>query len=197
MQEIHITVNNRVKRIAKILWTEEEISRKVQQVARKIGEYYRPLLQENPEATLVLVGVLNGAIPFLSDLLKELARFLSPQRIRYDTIAISSYGLKTAHGELKIEKDLKDPVAGDFVLVVEDIIDSGYTASYLEQLFQYKRAKDVKICTLILKTTGGKSNIANFWGVELTINAFVVGYGLDWAGHGRTLPYIAQLEDVE
>ncbi len=197
MQEIHITVNNRVKRIAKILWTEEEISRKVQQVARKIGEYYRPLLQENPEAMLVLVGVLNGAIPFLSDLLKELARFLSPQRIRYDTIAISSYGLKTAHGELKIEKDLKDPVAGDFVLVVEDIIDSGYTASYLEQLFQYKRAKDVKICTLILKTTGGKSNIANFWGVELTINAFVVGYGLDWAGHGRTLPYIAQLEDVE
>jgi len=193
-----LEIDGETKRISKILWDEQTIKARVKKLAKKIANHYKPLLDQEPSRDLVLIGVLNGAIPLLWDLSKELARYLPIGRIRYDTLAISSYGEGTNSGELRIEKDLKNTISGDFALIIEDIIDTGYSAEYFTQLLKHKKAHDVQICTLIIKAAGNiyKINPA-FVGFELEENSFIIGYGLDWANMGRTLSCVASLEDVE
>lgn len=190
-----LTVGGLTKKVIP-LWQEGEIKARVSGLAREIADDYLVLLKQEQQRDLVLVGVLNGAVPFLADLARELTELLPAGRMRYDTLAISSYGRGTTHGELRIEKDLKDPVRGHFVLIVEDIIDSGYTFAYLEQLFEYKKAHNVKICTLIDKISRREKECQpDFVGFKLKEDLFVVGYGLDWDTKGRTLSFIARLED--
>jgi len=193
-----LEVDGMKKRIGGVLWNEAEIRARVKELAQEIANDYRPLLEQYPDKNLVLVGILNGVVPFLADLLKELSKHLPVDRLRYDTLAISSYGRGTSPTELRVEKDLKNPIEDFDVLVVEDIIDTGYTYSYLNQLCEYKGAKSRRGATLINKGARRKYDVVNlsFVGFEIKEDDFVIGWGLDADEQGRQLPFIAVIEDV-
>ena len=136
------------------------------------------------------IGVLKGAMPFMADLLKNIDTYLE-----MDFMDVSSYGTSTvSSGEVKILKDLDTSVEGRDILIIEDIIDSGLTLSYLVELFRYRKAKTISIVTLLDKPTGRKADIqADYVGFEVP-DAFVVGYGLDYIERYRNLPYIGVLK---
>jgi hypoxanthine phosphoribosyltransferase len=129
-------------------------------------------------------------MPFMSDLIKRVDTYLE-----MDFMDVSSYGnAMVSYGEVKILKDLDTSVEGRDILILEDIIDSGLTLSYLVELFKYRKAKSIKIVTLLDKPTGRKASIkADYVGFEVP-DAFVVGYGLDYQEKYRNLPYIGVLK---
>jgi hypoxanthine phosphoribosyltransferase len=169
--------------IEKILISELEIQEKTTELAAQLTEEYK---NEFPLA----IGVLKGAMPFMADLLKRMDCYLE-----MDFMDVSSYGNTTvSSGEVKILKDLDTSVEGRNLLIIEDIIDSGLTLSYLVELFRYRKAKSIKIVTLLDKPTGRKVDIAaDYVGFKVP-DAFVVGYGLDYAEKYRNLPYIGVLK---
>ena len=169
--------------IEKVLISEEEIQQKLKELGAVITEDYKDTLP-------LAVGVLKGAMPFMADLLKRVDTYLE-----MDFMAVSSYGHSTtSSGEVKILKDLDTSVEGRDILIVEDIIDSGLTLSYLVDLFKYRKAKSVKIVTLLDKPSGRKIDIeADYVGFDVP-NEFVVGYGLDYKEQYRNLPYIGVLK---
>lgn len=171
------------KDMESILITEEEIQEKVKELAAILSKEYEG---KNP----LLVGVLKGALPFMSDLIKEMDIYLE-----IDFMDVSSYGNETvSSGEVKILKDLDTNVEGRHVLFVEDIIDTGGTLSYLKDMFKYRKAASVKIVTILDKPTGRKLDIQADWvGFEVP-HEFVVGYGLDYAENYRNLPFIGILK---
>lgn len=169
--------------IQEILISEEQIQEKV----KELGE----ILSKEYEGKFPLtIGVLKGALPFMADLIKRM-----DIHIEIDFMDVSSYGnAMVSSGEVKIIKDLNTSVEGRDVLIVEDIIDSGLTLNYLVELFKHRKANSVKIVTLLDKPTGRqvdlKPDIAGF----IVPDAFVVGYGLDYAERYRNLPYIGVLK---
>lgn len=169
--------------IEKILVTEEQIREKVKELGLLLTEEY------NDRFPLV-IGVLKGAMPFMGDLIKNIDTYLE-----MDFMDVSSYGTSTvSSGEVKILKDLDTSVEGRDILIIEDIIDSGLTLSYLVKLFRYRKAKSIKIVTLLDKPTGRKADIkADYVGFEVP-DEFVVGYGLDYIERYRNLPYIGVLK---
>lgn len=169
--------------IEKILVTEEEIQAKIKLLANKLTEEY---IDRFPLA----IGVLKGAMPFMADLLKRMDCYLE-----MDFMDVSSYGNSTvSSGEVKILKDLDTSVEGRDIIIIEDIIDSGLTLSYLVDLFHYRKAKSIKIVTLLDKPTGRKSAIKADYVCFNVPNEFVVGYGLDYIEKYRNLPYIGVLK---
>jgi hypoxanthine phosphoribosyltransferase len=169
--------------IEKVLLTEEEIQNKVRELGALLTEEYQGRFP-------LVIGVLKGAMPFMSDLIRRIDTFLE-----MDFMDVSSYGHSTvSSGEVKIVKDLNTSVEGRDILIVEDIIDSGLTLSYLVQLFQYRKAKSVKIVTLLDKPSGRKADIKADYAGFIVPDAFVVGYGLDYAEKYRNLPYIGVLK---
>jgi len=138
---------------------------------------------------LLLVGVLKGAIFFISDLMRELT---VPCEI--DFMAISSYGAGTdSSGVVRILKDLEINISGRDVLVVEDIIDSGLTLSYLMRSLKARKPASLEICALLTKPERREIDVpVKFVGFEIP-NKFVIGYGLDFAERYRNLPYVAVL----
>jgi hypoxanthine phosphoribosyltransferase len=169
--------------IEKVLVSEEEIQNKVRELGAQLTEDYQDKFP-------LVIGVLKGAMPFMSDLIRRIDTFLE-----MDFMDVSSYGQSTvSSGEVKIVKDLNTSVEGRDILIVEDIIDSGLTLSYLVQLFQYRKAKSVKIVTLLDKPTGRKADIKPDYAGFIVPDAFVVGYGLDYAEKYRNLPYIGILK---
>lgn len=171
--------------IEKVLISEEEIQTKVKKLGAELTEEYKGRYP-------LFIGVLKGAMPFMADLIKRVDTHLE-----VDFMAVSSYGKSTvSSGEVKIVKDLDTSVEGRDVLIIEDIIDSGLTLSYLAELFHYRKAKSVKIVTLLDKPTGRKAKIkADMIGFTVP-DEFVVGYGLDYAEHYRNLPYIGVLKPI-
>ncbi|WP_243292560.1 hypoxanthine phosphoribosyltransferase [Bacillus sp. FJAT-47783] len=169
--------------IEKVLISEEEIQTKVKELGTALTEDYK---DKYPLA----IGVLKGAMPFMGDLLKRMNTYLE-----MDFMDVSSYGNQTVStGEVKIIKDLDTSVEGRDILIIEDIIDSGLTLSYLVELFRYRKAKSIKIVTLLDKPSGRKADIkADYVGFEVP-DAFVVGYGLDYAEKYRNLPFIGVLK---
>ncbi|MCM3598926.1 MULTISPECIES: hypoxanthine phosphoribosyltransferase [Bacillaceae] len=169
--------------IEKVLITEEEISVKVKELGKVLTEEYKDRFP-------LAIGVLKGAMPFMADLLKNIDTYLE-----MDFMDVSSYGTSTvSSGEVKILKDLDTSVEGRDILIIEDIIDSGLTLSYLVELFRYRKAKTISIVTLLDKPTGRKADIqADYVGFEVP-DAFVVGYGLDYIERYRNLPYIGVLK---
>ncbi|HEY9577872.1 MAG TPA: hypoxanthine phosphoribosyltransferase [Pseudobacillus sp.] len=169
--------------IEKVLITEEEIQEKVKELGLELAEEYKDKFP-------LVIGVLKGALPFMSDLIKRMDTYLE-----MDFMDVSSYGRSTtSSGEVKIVKDLDTSVEGRDILIIEDIIDSGLTLSYLVELFRYRKAKSIKIVTLLDKPTGRKAKIeADIVGFNVP-DAFVVGYGLDFAEKYRNLPYIGVLK---
>jgi len=169
--------------IEKILISEEEIQKKVKELGAILTEEYKDKFP-------LAIGVLKGAMPFMGDLLKNINTYLE-----MDFMDVSSYGNQTVStGEVKIIKDLDTSVEGRDILIIEDIIDSGLTLSYLVELFRYRKANSIKIVTLLDKPSGRKANIeADYVGFEVP-DAFVVGYGLDYAEKYRNLPFIGVLK---
>ena len=139
---------------------------------------------------LLLVGVLKGAIFFISDLMRELT---VPCEI--DFMAISSYGAGTdSSGVVRILKDLEINISGRDVLVVEDIIDSGLTLSYLMRTLEARQPASLEICALLTKPSRREIDVpVRYTGFEIP-NEFVIGYGLDYAERYRNLPYVGVLD---
>jgi len=166
-----------------ILITEEEIKAKCQELGKQLAEEYDGKFP-------LAIGVLKGALPFMSDVLRYMDIHLE-----MDFMDVSSYGSGTrSSGEVKIVKDLDTKVEGRDLIIVEDIIDSGLTLSYLVDLFKYRKAKSIKIVTLLDKPSGRTAAIqADLIGFEVP-DEFVVGYGLDYAEKYRNLPYIGVLK---
>lgn len=169
--------------IEKVLITEAEIQEKIAGLAGQLESEYKDRFP-------LAIGVLKGAMPFMADLLKRVDAHLE-----MDFMDVSSYGNSTvSSGEVKILKDLDTSVEGRDVLIIEDIIDSGLTLSYLVELFRYRKAKSIKIVTLLDKPTGRKADIKPDYTGFIVPDAFVVGYGLDYAERYRNLPYIGVLK---
>jgi hypoxanthine phosphoribosyltransferase len=169
--------------LEEILITQEEIAEKTKVFGAALSEEYEGRFP-------LVIGILKGAMPFMADLIKQMSVHLE-----IDFMDVSSYGKSTtSSGEVKILKDLDTSVEGRDILIVEDIIDSGLTLSYLVELFRYRKAKSIKIVTLLDKPTGRKVDLTPDM-VGFTVpNAFVVGYGLDYAERYRNLPCIGILK---
>ena len=168
--------------INEILITEEEIKKRVRELGEKITKDYK-------NKNLVLICVLRGAVIFMADL----ARTISIPMV-FDFIAISSYGAATkSSGVVRILKDLDESIAGKDVLIVEDIVDTGLTLDYLFRIFKSRKPDSLKVCTLLTKNARRKVKVkVDYSGFDIP-NKFVVGYGLDYAGRYRNIPYIFTL----
>ena len=168
--------------ITKVLVTEEQIKSRIAELAKEIDANY-------VGTDLLLVGVLKGAVMFMADMSRALQ-----SRVQMDWMAVSSYGSgTTSSGVVRILKDLDTDVLGKNVLIVEDIVDSGLTLSWLVSNLEARGAASVEVVTLLRKPDAAKVEVAVRWvGFEIP-NEFVVGYGLDWNERYRTLPGVAVL----
>jgi len=168
------------------LISSRELKVRISEIAEKISREYHG-------EELVVVGILKGAVFFLSDLVRELAQDV---KVVIDFMAVSSYGDSTkTTGIVKIIKDLDTHVQGRHVLIVEDIVDTGLTLSYLVKLLEERSPRSVKVCVLLDKTERRLVEVPlDFKGFEIP-DRFVVGYGLDCAGLWRNLPDIMTVEE--
>jgi hypoxanthine phosphoribosyltransferase len=169
-----------------VLLSEEQLQTRIKELGAEITREYAGL---NP----LLVGVLKGACFFLSDLLRAI-----DTRLGIEFMAISSYGSSTrTSGEVRIMKDLDVPIEGRHILVVEDIVDTGLTLSYLLQNLESRGAASVKLAALLDKFERRERDVKiDYLGFQIP-DAFVVGYGLDYAERYRNLPFIAVLKNPE
>ncbi|MEP9394747.1 MULTISPECIES: hypoxanthine phosphoribosyltransferase [Gordonia] len=170
--------------IEAVLITEEQIKVRTAELAESVAARYRELDQD-----LVLVGVLKGAIMFMTDFARAL-----PIPSQMEFMAVSSYGSSTSSsGVVRILKDLDRDIEGRDVLIVEDIIDSGLTLSWLMKNLATRNPRSLEVCTLLRKPEAVRSpvSVADV-GFDIP-NEFVVGYGLDYAERYRDLPFIGRL----
>lgn len=170
--------------IKRVMFSEEDLMKRVKELGEEITRDYQG-------KELVLVGILKGAVIFLSDLAKNIKLPLG-----IDFMAVSSYGLSSVStGEVKIIKDLDDSVLNKDILLVEDIIDTGYTLAYLADNLSKRGASSVKIVTLLDKIDRRSVEVpVDYIGFEIP-DEFIVGYGLDYAEKYRNLPYVAALKE--
>lgn len=170
--------------IREVLFTEEEIARKVVELGTQLSAEYKDL---HP----LCICVLKGAVPFMADLVRRIDLPLET-----DYMAVSSYGnSRQSSGVVRIIKDLEASIEGRHVLIVEDIIDTGLTLSYLAEMLRKRNAASVKIVTLLDKPERRAANLKPDYAGFVIPDAFVVGYGLDYAERYRNLPYIGILKE--
>jgi hypoxanthine phosphoribosyltransferase len=162
-----------------------------EQIQTRVAEMGAEIARDHADATPLLIGVLKGACIFLSDLVRS-----TDIRLGVEFMAISSYGEGTrSSGEVRIVKDLDVPVEGRDILIVEDIVDTGLTLSYLIASLHGRGARSVKLAALLDKWERREREVKiDYCGFRIP-DAFVVGYGLDFAERYRNLPYIAVLKD--
>jgi len=164
-----------------------------EQIARKVAELGERITQDFAGESLVLIGVLKGATIFLADLARQIKLDVS-----FDFIAVSSYGnSKQQSGEVKLMKDVDHSMEGKNIILVEDILDTGLTLTYLKNLLLGHQPKAVKIAALLDKVSRRTQPIqGDYVGFEIP-DEFVVGYGLDFAERYRNLPEVCILETDE
>jgi len=169
--------------IARVLISETEIQQRLTELAKEIEADY-------DGDDLLLVGVLKGAVMVMADLARTLGRHVS-----MDWMAVSSYGSgTTSSGVVRILKDLDTDISGKHVLIVEDIIDTGLTLSWLVANLESRRPASVEICALLRKPEAVKMAVdVRYVGFDIP-NEFVVGYGLDYAERYRNLRAVATLD---
>ena len=169
--------------IGEILVQQDDLTHRVRELGQEVSRDY-----EGRE--LLMVGVLKGAIFFLSDLMRAL-----DVPCEVDFMAVASYGSSTdSSGIVRILKDLDAPIEGRHVLVVEDIVDSGLTLSYLLRTLNARNPATLEVCALLTKPERRKVELPiRYVGFEIP-NRFAIGYGLDHAERYRNLPYVAALE---
>jgi hypoxanthine phosphoribosyltransferase len=172
--------------LERIIISAPDIEKRVQELAAQIDQDYAGI------DSLYMVGILKGAFIFLADLVRHLT---IPHIV--DFMALSSYGKSTSSGAVRILMDLREPIENRHVLIVEDILDSGKTLSYLYHLLKERQPASLKTCVLTLKQRATfKADIPlDYLGFEIP-DVWVVGYGLDFADKYRTLPYIAELKQT-
>jgi len=168
--------------IERVVATEEQLKAKVKELAQRVDEDYRG-------RDLLLVGVLKGAVMAMADLARALQR-----HVEMDWMAVSSYGSGTkSSGVVRILKDLDRDITGREVLIVEDIVDSGLTLSWLKANLESRGAKSVEILAILRKPDAAKVEVpVKYVGFEIPSD-FVVGYGLDFNEIYRNLPFIGVL----
>jgi hypoxanthine phosphoribosyltransferase len=170
--------------IGRILVQSDELAHRVAQLGREISADYA-------DRELFLVGVLKGAVFFLADLMRHL-----DVPCALDFMAVASYGSSTdTSGVVRILKDLDDSIEGRDVLIVEDIVDSGLTLSYLLRTLKARNPASLEVCALLTKPERRKVELPiRYTGFEIP-NQFAIGYGLDHAERYRNLPYVAALTE--
>ncbi len=163
-----------------------------EQIAWKVSEIGRRISEDFAGQPVILIGVLRGATIFLSDLARQITLDAT-----FDFIAVSSYSnLRRHSGEVKLVKDIDQSLAGKNVILVEDILDTGLTLTYLRNLLLARRPKQLKIAVLLDKATRRVQPVAvDYVGFEIP-DEFVVGYSLDFAGRYRNLQDICMLESA-
>jgi hypoxanthine phosphoribosyltransferase len=168
----------------------EEVVVTTDQIRDKIGELAKQIDADYADREPLLIGVLKGAAMFMSDLARALER---PSTMEF--MAVSSYGsATTSSGVVRILKDLDRDITGAHVLIVEDIIDSGLTLSWLLKNLASRQPASIEVVALLRKPDASKVEVpVKYVGFDIP-NEFVVGYGLDYAERYRDLPYIGRLE---
>ena len=167
--------------LSEVLLSEETIKKRVRELGQQISQDYSG-------RELVAIGVLKGAVIFLSDLVRNID---SSVKVKIDFLAVSSYGASTrTSGIVRIVKDIDTDIKGCEVLIVEDIMDTGLTLSYLSRLMMERQPRGLKICVLLDKPERHQTEVMiDYCGFTIP-DEFVVGYGLDYAGLWRNLPSI-------
>ncbi len=167
----------------RIMFTEEQLRQRVKELAEQVDKDYqgkRPLV----------VGILKGSIIMYADFIRHLT-----MPVELDFMAVSSYGSgAVSSGKLNIKKDLDKDIRGRDVIIVEDIIDSGFTLANLKQLLSERGAASVRIVTLFDKVERREYDIASDYNGFIIENEFIVGYGLDYNEEYRNLPYVGILK---
>ena len=160
----------------KILISEEQIRNRIKELGAQITKDYE-------DKKLLLVGILNGCVYFMTDLSREIDKLL-----QIDFMVVSSYGSSTStSGVVKIIKDLNRSIEGFDVLIIEDIVDTGLTLSYIKEVLEARKPNSVKICTLVNKIGRRKVDIdVDYVGFEIP-DEFIIGYGMDYAEKYRNL----------
>jgi hypoxanthine phosphoribosyltransferase len=167
----------------RVLISQEDLERRVAELAAEIDRDYAA------SDRLIAVGVLKGSVFFMVDLLKRLTVPVS-----IDFFQTASYGASTSPGEVRIRKDIDLPIRGKDVLLIEDIVDTGYTLRTILDLLRFRGARSVKLCALLDKAPAREVDVPiDYKGFEIE-PLFVVGYGLDFDERYRNLPYIAVMD---
>jgi len=172
--------------IERVVVTEGQIRDKIEELAKQVAADYADV------SSVLLVGVLKGAVMFMADFARALGR--QSRTVELEFMAVSSYGQRaTSSGVVRILKDLDRDIAGRRVIVVEDIVDSGLTLSWLLKYLESRRAATVDVVALLRKPDAIKVDVpVRYVGFDIP-NEFVVGYGLDYAEHYREMPFIGVL----
>ena len=171
-------------KVGEILVQPDELAHRVSELAEQISADYA-------DRNVLLIGVLKGAVFFLADLMRKL-----DVDCEVDFMAVSSYGSSTdSSGVVRILKDLDASIEGRHVLIVEDIVDSGLTLSYLFRMLGGRSPASLEVCALLTKPDRREVDMPiRYVGFEIP-NKFAIGYGLDHAEHYRNLPYVAVLNE--
>lgn len=175
--------NQMYKDLEKVLYSEEEIASRINEVAKQIDEDYA-------DKCPIMICILKGSVMFYADLLRAMN-----VKVEMDFMAISSYGNETkSSGEVKMIKDLDRSVEGRHLIIVEDIVDTGYTLNYLKSVLQTRNPASVKVCSLLNKESRRVVPIEPDYLCFEIGDEFVLGYGLDYAQLYRNLPVIGVLK---
>ena len=169
--------------LEKVLFSKEQLAKRIKELAAQLDKDYAG-------KTPLMVAILKGSVMFFTDLIREMTLPLE-----IDFMSISSYGSGVkSSGEVKMIKDLDNKIEGKDVIIVEDIVDSGYTMKYLTHLLEARNPSSIKICALLDKPSRRETDVAvDYKGFE-DGNEFVVGYGLDYAARYRNIPFIGILK---
>lgn len=174
----------------RVLISQEVVERRVAELAAEIDRDYSQFAEGTDR--LICVGVLKGSVFFMVDLLKRLTI-----PVAIDFFQTASYGSSTSPGEVRIRKDIDLSIRGKDVLLIEDIVDTGYTLRTILDLLRFRGARSVKLCALLDKSAAREVDIKiDYRGFEIE-KLFVVGYGLDYDERFRNLPYIGVLDSEE
>jgi hypoxanthine phosphoribosyltransferase len=169
--------------LARILISPEAIQQRIKELAEQLARDYADVDR------LYLIGILKGAFIFLADLARQLTL---PHLV--DFMAVSSYGqTATTSGAVRLVMDLRAPVEGQHLVIVEDIVDTGHTLNYLYHTLRGRKPASLRTCVLVRKKRESLTVPINYLGFEIP-DVWVVGYGLDYAETYRTLPFIAELK---
>jgi hypoxanthine phosphoribosyltransferase len=166
-----------------ILIKEDRLTAKVKEIGKKISEDYRNL---NP----VMIGVMNGSFMFLSDLLKAI-----DIPVEVDFVSVASYDGTGSSGKVKLFRDISSDIKDRHIIIVEDIVDTGQTVSFLIEHFNKDQPTSIAVCSLLNKKDGRKVDVKiTYLGFDIP-NVFVIGYGLDQSNNYRNLNYIGVFND--
>lgn len=169
--------------IKEVLYSEEEIRAKVKELGERITEDYKG-------KKLFLLGILKGCVPFMADIMRSI-----DLELEYDFMDVSSYQGTRSMGEVRLLKDISTSIVDKDILIVEDIIDTGVTLSYLTKILKSRGARSIEIVTMLSKPSRRKVELpVKYNGYEID-DHFVIGYGMDYNERFRGLPYIGILDE--